>query len=403
MDQECVVAPPQPCTCPLGCCDSNNQCQPGAANTQCGSGGQFCSNCTLFGDECITQQCNFPQDAGVCNFETCPSGCCDSSGLCEQGLTGTSCGGSGTTCQNCLAVGEICSNQQCALTALPDGGRICNSENCNGCCDALGNCDDGNSDTACGGNGQRCLDCTTNGGQCFGDACQAPDGGTICSQTCAGCCDANGNCQAGFADTQCGANGEVCENCKALVPASTCDLSVAQRVCASQQTLCPAAYLGCPTALQAPVLVRQPVCPANDLQSAATACVGGANTSSCNTFLTFEANANPACSSCLEPFEYDFIQQSGVSACLAPFLDASCNHENACMTDCVTESCFDCIDVPSSEACDLQVQTGTCATYFQGDACITQALNGAAIACNSAAYANFGAWFGAVGALYCGQ
>jgi hypothetical protein len=110
------------------------------------------------------------------------------------------------------------------------------------------------------------------------------------------------------------------------------------------------------------------------------------------------------CYSCLEPFQYDFVQGVGVRTCIAPYLDSSCNHNSACIADCVTQSCTFCVDTPSTEQCDTEAESGGCATYVQGDACVTQALDGAGSLCNPNTYqGNYGAWLQAVGAAYCGE
>jgi hypothetical protein len=140
-----------------------------------------------------------------------------------------------------------------------------------------------------------------------------------------------------------------------------------------------------------------------ELQSAAAACAGGASTTACAAFFNFESGSNPSCNNCLQAFDYDFVTQVGTRACVAPYIDAACNHNSACIADCVTESCYPCVDSSSTTACDTQVQTGTCAAYFQADQCVTQALAGAGAVCNPATYQNnFGAWLQAVGAQYCG-
>jgi len=409
-NQECIMAPA--CTCPSGCCDANGICQPGSSNAQCGGPMAYCEDCTASGDQCSQQQCVANVDAGVCNLETCPSGCCDVSGQCQQGLTGGFCGAFGANCQNCLGSGQICSNQQCVYPA--EGGVPCGPLTCEGCCDALGNCLMTNTDVECGNGGRLCADCTKVGGTCqpaFASvppapgACVVPDGGVICSQTCDGCCDANGNCQPGFADGQCGEVGRACQNCMALSPPSTCDQSVSPRTCTSQQMTCPAAYPSCPAGLQEPMLVPQKVCSTAELQSAAAACPDGlAATAACGTFTAYEFNTNFPCFNCLQNFIYTFAMQTGIRACAEPYVDVACNHQSACLADCVYQSCFECTDPDSTTQCGTQVQTGVCSAFFQPGSCIIPALGGAAAFCNPATYQNnFGAWLEAVGAKYCGQ
>ena len=214
LGQKCAY--PTPCKCANGCCDRTGQCQPGASNTQCGSSSNaygYCVDCTPYGTQCDFQSCIAAGDAGVCNEQTCPNGCCDSNEQCQQGLTSTSCGNFGTTCQNCLPAG-VCSNQKCTT---PDGGRLCSATNCpDGCCDGAGRCQSGSEATLCGAHGAQCVDCTPFGDRCEAGACTAPDGATLCAQTCSGCCDPSGACQPGIADAQCGEGGGACTNCAAL-------------------------------------------------------------------------------------------------------------------------------------------------------------------------------------------
>jgi hypothetical protein len=332
---------------------------------------------------------------------TCPTGCCDSFGVCQQGLTGAMCGNFGTNCQSCLSMSQVCSNQACVPG--PDAGIVCGPSNCNGCCDALGNCWGGYEAALCGSGGTGCVNCAALGDQCEFGSCLTPDGGTLCSQSCAGCCDESGACQPGFADTQCGEIGSTCTNCRALTPASTCDFNVTPRACTSQQTVCPAPYPTCPAGLEQAAPARQKVCSTSELQSAATACSGGPYSSPCVAFSDFENNTNESCSSCLRGFEFDFVEQVGVRYCLAPFLDAACNHNGACIADCVTQSCFSCSDRTTTDQCETLAQSTTCASFFQADPCASTALAGAGAVCNPATYqGNFGAWLQAVGARYCG-
>jgi len=402
VNQQCNVPPP--CLCTTGCCDSLGRCQPGASNTMCGPPGNTCQDCTQTASTlCEAQQCTFVTDvdAGACNEQSCPSGCCDSAGVCQQGVTSLNCGGFGTNCQNCLQTNTVCSTQQC--TTPPDAGTVCNPANCNGCCDPQGNCLGGYDEAQCGFGGRRCLDCSTLGAQCEFGSCTTPDGSTPCSQSCAGCCDVGGNCQNGYANTQCGELGNRCQDCTSLTPASTCDVVVSPRTCVSQQTQCPAPYTSCPAPLQQQAPARQKVCSALDLQNAAGACAGGAYSTACTAFLQQSA-LNAGCGLCLEAFDWDFVEQVGTRTCVAPFLSATCNHNSACIADCVQESCYNCPDQSSTSQCEAQAPSGTCSSFSQADQCVATALAGPGAVCNPAAYqGNFGAWLQAVGALYCGM
>lgn len=401
--QQCVY--PAPTACFFGCVDAAGHCLPGASDTQCGIYGSDCTDCTASGGECVNQQCCAQEDAGACNEQSCPSGCCDWSGNCQQGLTNVVCGTSGTNCQNCLSIGDVCSDQRCTAQ---DGGAGCSWRNCNGCCDASGACIAVSSDTQCGLFGASCANCADSGNHCRAGGCMAPDGSVPCGPwSCLGCCDANGACQLGFIDTQCGQNATACQDCTSETPASTCDLSVSPRTCTSEQTTCPATYAGCPAALQELALVPEAACSVTDLQNAAVACADGPESEMCSSIFS----AGTACGVCLQPFGDDWATTLGIHACALPFLDTACVHSTACVDDCLTQACqsapfagvgLGCVPGDAVQ-CSLQAQSGTCGSWILADACLTKALDGAAALCNPATYqGNYGAWLAAVGAHYCG-
>ena len=389
--QQCVY----PAPCPFGCLDAQGVCRPGSSNTQCGTGGVACTDCTASGAACAGQGCLSGLDPTMaCNQQTCPSGCCDSFGNCQLGSADAMCGTGGVNCQDCPFLGESCSGKRCGTA---DGGVGCGWFNCGGCCDSSGVCVPVDSDTQCGGSGSACVDCTKLGDRCIQGDCTAPDGTVACYASCLGCCDGAGVCQLGFIDTQCGQRGAPCQDCTSETPASTCDLSVARRTCTSEQTTCPASYPGCPTGLQAQAVPKgQGMCSTTDLANAMAACAAGPSTGACFGFA-----AVSGCGQCLQPFLYDFTTQVGVRACAAPFLDPTCSHSSGCLDDCLTQACAGC--VLQGEECSSQAQAGTCAPYVQANACVAQALAGAAAVCNPAKYqGSFGAWLQAVGEVYCG-
>jgi hypothetical protein len=220
-----------------------------------------------------------------------------------------------------------------------------------------------------------------------------------------GCCDAAGNCQSGFADSACGkSQTALCEDCTKLDPPSTCDLGLSPPVCASEETSCPGPYPGCPVGLeQSAPAAGQNVCSAAELANASAACAGGPESTPCDDFFRDEDSANTPCYDCLQYFNYDFSAQVGIVTCAAPYVNASCNRESACLVDCIAQSCSGCGLQSSSASCTAHAMTAQCATYAQGDACVTQALGGPAALCNPTTYqGNFGAWLQAVGAQYCG-
>jgi hypothetical protein len=44
-------------SCPSGCCDMNAVCQAGTSNTQCGTQGIACADCTQNGQTCVNNAC----------------------------------------------------------------------------------------------------------------------------------------------------------------------------------------------------------------------------------------------------------------------------------------------------------------------------------------------------------
>jgi hypothetical protein len=456
INQQCQVegGSCNPQNCPFGCCDQFGTCQSGTLPFACGNFGGFCQNCLQFGEQCNGQQCFFVPDTGPCNQFNC-NGCCDQFGTCQSGSFAWACGAFGNSCQNCAQSGEQCNGQQCVF--VPDTGT-CNQFNCKGCCDQFGTCQLGTSPFACGAFGNFCQDCAQFGEQCNGQACFfVPDtggcnqfncggccdqfgvcqignspvacgafgnfcqncaqfgegcdgiqcsfeGGQFCNaQTCSGCCDAHGVCQPGFVDNQCGEQGGACSDCTALNPPSTCDVGVFPRGCTSQQMQCPAPYQGCQKGLiQSQPFQQKGACSAIELQNAAAACSGGAHTNGCSSFFSFEFNQNFNCANCLQQFDFDFTEAQGVLSCVAPFVDANCNHNSACVVDCVTSACNGCLDPSAVQMCESSVSTGTCQSYFQAADCVVTALGGGAAACNPATYMqNYGAWLQGVGGQYC--
>ena len=292
-------------------------------------------------------------DVGSCGPSTCPTGCCHD-GTCNPGFTTIACGSFGDFCDDC--------------TNIP--GTTC---------------------TPAGSNGYACL--------------PPPPPPTCSPSNCSGCCDSNGQCQGGFVDTVCGQNGASCLDCTALM--STCDTNTTPRVCTSQQTVCPGTYNACPSTLQTtPHPLHQNVCSSSDLANLAEACANGAHTTACQSFFSFEAQQSAKCGACLAPFDYDYTELNGLLACIAPFVDTTCNHESACVADCTVATCSQCPDPQSELQCESDaVQTGTCAQYVQNiQGCATVAFVVNAPFCSPGPPPeSFGTWFAGVGQEYCGN
>jgi hypothetical protein len=385
-------------TCPTGCC-SGGVCEPGSTVVACGTQGQACQNCAAAGfPRCDAAQRACGGATTLCGPQTCGGGCCDTN-TCYGGDAPGECGSGGVACAHCPQ-GLTCAGHHCVQPA-------CGPQSCSGCC--FGDqCLSGTEQTACGINGQACANCTASQQTCvsgggIGGFCEG--GPLLCTpQTCTGCCDANNACQPGFVNGACGQNGAACEDCSALSPPSTCDVSVTPRACTSQQTVCPSPYGACPPGLQTPAPANQAACSASDLQNAAAACTAGAHTSACQSFFQFEKSQNPACAACLAGFDYDFQELTALFECVAPFVGAACNHETACVVDCTDKSCATCVDPGAAAQCRAQVRTGGCAAYYQGAQCVGAALSGPAVFCDPSQYmGNLGRWLQGVGAHYCAQ
>jgi hypothetical protein len=351
-----------PQNCP-GCCEGD-LCVFGGSSSSCGFGGFQCQNCLQFNETCNAGQCVPPTACGPWNC----NGCCEGD-ICLGGFVGFD--------------GGVPFDAGPPPPPPFDAG-------------------DGQSDTACGSGGGQCQDCLALGETCQNEQCLPK-----CNQfNCAGCCDATQTCQVGFLDAQCGGQGNACTDCTKLSPPSTCDGAAFPVACQSQQTSCPSPYAGCnapPTALP----TTQKVCSATELLNARAACGGGATSPACSNFFNVEYQQNGACASCLQPFDYELADLEGVFACIAPWVTAVCNQSTACDYDCRTESCASCPDSATYDQCRTTVDgaNGQCASYsLPAERCEAAAFAGAGAICDPSRYGNdYGAWLQAVGTRYCGM
>ncbi len=380
-----------PQTCP-GCCNGNT-CLSGQDTNACGQGGQQCFACPP-NATCFGGSCGIVIDAGGCGPNNCP-GCCDANGLCEQGQSTNACGQGGQLCNPCPP-GFACQGGFCFQQ--PDSGA-CGPTNCKGCCDFNGTCQTGQNPGACGQGGQQCNVCPPNSTCGPGGMCQAQVPCTAAN--CLGCCDANNFCQGGFVDTGCGSGGAQCTDC--TQQGSTCDVNVKPRTCTSNQTQCPAPYPGCPAGTTTVPHPIQNVCTASDLQNAQAACSPGATSASCQAYFQFEKQQNPACYGCLLPFDVRFFDFTGIFLCVAPYVDPTCDQNTGCASDCVNQSCSQCTSGQGS--CKQTVEQGQCNPYFQNIGCVfQQGFQGQGFFCDPQQYnGNFGSWLQAVGQNYCAQ
>ncbi len=109
-----------------------------------------------------------------------------------------------------------------AVAVVPScGASKCSVANCKGCCSADGKCvaDPANSDnSACGTQGNTCVDCSKTNQVCNKTTYQCGvtgtgGGGGDGGSTCGGCTTNNGLCLERTDTTNCGANGSVCKAC----------------------------------------------------------------------------------------------------------------------------------------------------------------------------------------------
>lgn len=395
-------------TCPSGCCDTHDICQVGDTTAACGMGTGECAVCSP-GAECLNGTC----EGSACSAATCPTGCCDENGACQPGNLSFECGTGGGTCNGCDATSQ-CIGGSCVETA-------CNEETCSGCCDASDNCQVGTATSACGEGGNTCEACPATGfcqfGVCEGFTCgpatcptgccdtsgncQTGFGGNggmcPCAATCEGCCDGQGNCHAGTIDTACGSSGATCVNCTPMN--ETCDTEQFPVVCDQS---CPAPYGGCGPGLT--MAAPQPfpnACHPTDITDAAAACAAGAATVECEMFFNGEEGSNFNCAQCLQQFDFDFIDLTGVYTCAQPFLSPGCNGSTGCANDCATTVCEGCAG--DQTACETAAVNGECSTLATAaNACVKASAQASAL-CAPASYPNFGAWLAAVGKHYCVQ
>ncbi|MGH7280471.1 MAG: hypothetical protein ACRELY_03025 [Polyangiaceae bacterium] len=446
-----------PATCPKGCCDDTGSCVPGGDElSACGSGGRACVDCLAQGfDTCDPDTHSCSREVTSCDQASCPNGCCLTTidgQFCVDGTSPDACGDDANTCVDCTTtgVGNTCDPLTHSCTA-----QTCYSNSCSGCCTDTGECHTGTDQTICGNGGNSCTDCTATGGSCdpsdagSGGSCVAnpptcnsvscsdgccvgPDTcvhgvdetdnacglngvqcencggeGKICQSnactmipcavTCTtsnGCCSPDGVCHAGFLNNACGEGGAACVDCGA----ETCDVNT--RMCEATST-CPSAYASCDPSVTTTAPASSTACASEDLAEIASACSGGAHTSACQAFFSFEASANPGCGTCLAQFDFDFNEGAGIYKCVEPDVSNNCNHNTGCATDCSTQSCASCTS-GNEPGCESQVRTGQCLSYYQQSLCVATGLRSASgRVCNPLRYSDVGEWLAGVGGQYC--
>jgi hypothetical protein len=93
-----------------------------------------------------------------------------------------------------------CPRVEGELLFVPDAGG-CSTQSCYGCCDAEGRCQSGSSAAACGVGGAQCVACGN--APCVGGACLALDGGTCSNCLTSTDCDIEGTCVQYASDDFC--------------------------------------------------------------------------------------------------------------------------------------------------------------------------------------------------------
>jgi hypothetical protein len=163
-------------------------------------------------------------------------GACCSEGGCEPDASSTPSESDAATCaaaSDC-APGEACNTTTSQCQPSCNDGALCN-----GCCDAIGNCQPGTDPSGCGNDGGLCATCTDGrtcmqGSYCSCRAAADCPPGLACKQgtgecqpscnggaLCNGCCDqgfGSGMCQMGTSPTQCNTGGHTCQICACPKP-----------------------------------------------------------------------------------------------------------------------------------------------------------------------------------------
>ena len=284
-----------PTTCPNGCCDGN-KCVDGTSDWACGTGGQACVGCSMYSTcDPEMQQCVESQECGSWNCE----GCCDANGECQWGGDAWACGIGGMKCANCSEMGLSCDpdSYTCA-------GEACGPWNCGGCCDASGQCLWGGTDSACGWGGTFCEDCSSAGMTCDTNQFVCVEQQECGPWNCEGCCDAYGQCYWGGDDWACGGGGVYCDDCTSY--GGVCDPTVMACVLPSDCGFWNCA--GCCT------------------DTYPSECVDGTHSWGCGT-------GGDICETC-SPNQYCESQPWGGGACVGNMVDAG--------TACGPENCDGC-------------------------------------------------------------
>jgi hypothetical protein len=129
----------------------------------------------------------------------------------------------------------------------------------------------------------------------------------------------------------------------------------------------------------------------------------GCDNGNCEGAFAVLAVQNPACATCLAPFNVPFAERTGIYRCAAPFVSNTCNGRTGCATDCEDTSCTQCAAANVSQ----------CKTVVNGAGGQCNAARQLAGACTAGATGpgglcrfdnkTFGGWLRVVGDHFCGN
>ena len=149
-----------------GCCGLDGGTA-GTSDTACGFAGQPCVDCTAIALRCVPAMSGVdgggvcgsldagtePDGATGCGPANC-AGCC-AANVCLPGTSASNCGSHGLACAQCTVGGVTCARAgaaggACIGSGGNDAGAGCGPDNCAGCCDSNGECQDSQLIGACG-------------------------------------------------------------------------------------------------------------------------------------------------------------------------------------------------------------------------------------------------------------
>jgi hypothetical protein len=351
-----------PQTCPSGCCDSSGTCRTGTDARACGGTGLQCTDCVAAG----FPACDARKTCSRPGCEGC-TGCCEHAAggdVCHVGTQAALCGKGGAVCADCATDGRSCD-----LATGKCGAGKCDATNCAGCC--VGDqCLAGTDLTACGAGGEACTSC-----QATGQRCRAQSGGggacrgtpTCGPANCGGCCEGT-TCVTGTDANACGKQGAACADCSATGKTCVPPGQPNERTCQTPVTCGPANCPGCCVGNQCVV------------STTAAACgKGGAACVACGANQTCTAGTCQAASTC---------GPASCNGCCIGDICATGNQATACGTNGVNcQNCAGQAKVCQGGSCQTPVcGPGNCAGCCSGNTCVigTQdnACGGAGAACN---------------------